>query len=216
MSMMNNKFNKLEIAETFHSKKKKNIIYNKINEKNNSDIVNLAKYNKNNYSNKKFGKDIFKFKRLEIFLLIILSVFPCFSKEIRISKLLFNYEITITINSNGEQKILNENYALPNEIYINDNPQTEIKNSYNLETNTNRIKLIWNSKIITCESMFLGLNNIVKADFSNFDFSQVTNMAYMFLSCYELTSIIFGDCDTSSVKDMRGMFQECRKLNPLD
>ena len=219
MSKMNNKFNNLEIIKTFHNKKdkKKNIIYNKIEEKNNFDKLNSIKYKMNNHSNKKIRKDLFKFQKLEIFLIIILSFFPCFSKKIWVEKLLSNYEITIiiTVAETSPQKILNGNFPLPNEIYINENLQTEVKNTYNLTSAENQIKLIWNSMITTCESMFSDLN-IVKANFSNFDFSQVTNMAYMFYNCKELTSIIFGNCDTSSVKYMNGMFHSCINLNPLD
>ena len=39
--------------------------------------------------------------------------------------------------------------------------------------------------ITNCNLMFSGIN-MVKADFTSFDFSQVTTMAYMFQNCYQL------------------------------
>ena len=101
-----------------------------------------------------------------LFLIFIgISFFPVFSRKIDILKILYDYEITIIINSIGTQNILNNNFPLPVQIYINNEQQTEIKYSYSLSNSENQIKLIWYNIITTCDSIFSGLN-IVNADFS--------------------------------------------------
>ena len=51
---------------------------------------------------------------------------------------------------------------------------------------------------------------------SNFDTSQVTNMASMFYGCSSLTSIDVSNFDTSLVTDMTWMFCDCPNLDSLE
>ena len=65
-----------------------------------------------------------------LFLFFILLFLPTYlNKEIKYRKLIFTFDITITINKNGTHKILCDSFTkLPNAILINGNPPSEIKN----------------------------------------------------------------------------------------
>ena len=103
-------------------------------------------------------------------------------------------------------------------------------------------EIVFYDKIINLEKFFEKCNNIIFLDLSNFDTSNVTNMASMFAKCYKLKEIkglnkfntknvtnisgMFGGCyeleyldlsnfDTSNVTNMKGMFWECNKLKEI-
>ena len=60
--------------------------------------------------------------------------------------------------------------------------------------------------------LFGGLKNLTRIDFTGFDTSNVTNMAYMFFRCGSLKSLNLKSFNTSQVTNMRCMFAECRNL----
>ena len=55
--------------------------------------------------------------------------------------------------------------------------------------------------------MFDHCASLTSLDVSNWDTSNVTNMAGMFRSCFNLTSLNLNSWDTSNVTNMAGMFQ---------
>ena len=76
-----------------------------------------------------------------------------------------------------------------------------------------------NNPITGCFMMCMGLSsdNIPGSiDLSNFDTSQVTDMAVMFYGCSTLTSLDLSNFDTSQVTNMYQMFAECISLTSLD
>ena len=119
----------------------------------------------NHYINKKY-------------FLIIIILF-CFPSE--------QNEISLTIEGSGQLNFINENFNLyPYEVFVNyDKKENSIK-SYDFEKSLNNVKIKFNNKIGTCQSMFEGLSNIIEIDLSNFDASEVTSMASMFNSCISL------------------------------
>ena len=179
-----------------------------------------------------------------LFLFFILLFLPIYlNKEIKYRKLIFTFDITITINNSGTHKILCDSFTnLPNEISINGNAPSEIKNEYELESGTNTIIMKWNSDLGNCNNMFNGLSNIdsiefsnfestnivemysmfngcssIKSlDFSHFDTSKVAVMHYIFNGCSSLESIIFGNDFTKSVNNMDSMFRDCSSLESID
>ena len=74
--------------------------------------------------------------------------------------------------------------------------------------------------IIGASSSFIqylkGCYHLESLDVSNFDTSNVTNMAYMFNGCLALTSLDVSNFDTTNVTNMGGMFNDCSKLTSLD
>ena len=74
----------------------------------------------------------------------------------------------------------------------------------------------WNTSNVTNMAyMFAGCNAITYLDVSNFDTSKVTNMDYMFEKCDKLEYVDASDWDTSKVTLMRCMFQKCTRLREI-
>ena len=166
------------------------------------------------------------------FLLIysIILLYCSISKNRKLKKLssssastLSKYEsqIIITFRNNGESFFLSQDYSgiRPSSIIV-DSPST-----CNIETflcdikgNKNNITLVFNENNIvnSCEKMFKDLSNITKIDLSNFNSSEVTNMAYMFSGCSNLETINFENLNTSKVKNMEFFLDSCQKLESVD
>ena len=64
--------------------------------------------------------------------------------------------------------------------------------------------------------MFHGCANLVKADLSGLNTSEVVDASYMFSDCLSLTDLNLSGWDTSKVADMTGMFSGCASLKALD
>ena len=150
---------------------------------------------------------------------IIFIVFPevILSKSILRRKLSLDSEITMIINGNGDQKILNELFPnLPTEIYVNNEPREISTTVKNLTYYENEIKMKWNYSLTSCESMFKGLKNVIKMDFSKFDTSHVENMNSMFKDCSSLTSLDLSNFKSPVIKTMSSMFYSCYSLEYLN
>ena len=154
-----------------------------------------------------------------ILLIIIITMIPFFlSKQAKLYELIADNEITIKINGTGDQTIIADAAQTPNQIYLNDisTPLDGSKVLYNLESEINTVKLVWDSPITNCNWMFGSLGNILEIDLSKFDSSKVTIMSGMFFQCSTLTSINFSNVDTSSVTSFSSMFYQCYSLKSLD
>ena len=145
---------------------------------------------------------------------LLLLLFPSLSKEINI--LISSNEIIIKIKGKGNQKIINDWNKNPSQIYINNESQSNLQNTYNLENETNEVKIVWDSPVNSCNSMFLLLVNITEVDLSKFDASQVTDMNQMFQNCTSLTSVNLNISYTGFVTDLGAMFYGCHSLEKLD
>ena len=64
--------------------------------------------------------------------------------------------------------------------------------------------------------MFFNCSSLTSLDLSNFNTSNVTNMADMFYNCSSLTSLNLSNFDTSKVIYMNGMFFNCSSLTSLN
>ena len=151
------------------------------------------------------------------FFLIFFSSFLSHSVERRIMNSLS--EISLKIRGRGDQYVLNENFRPnPDQIIINDIIQesTGTNIASNLGSGINNIKIIWNTDLTSCSSMFNGLENIVEIDLSNFDSSQVIKMDGMFSGCKKITSIDLTNFKTSSCTNMNSMFAVCELLTSLN
>ena len=71
-------------------------------------------------------------------------------------------------------------------------------------------------KLTNLYKMFYGIQEIEWIDFSNFDFSQVTNAAILVGGCVNLTYVNFGNADLRNVEDIRHMFNSCTSLETVD
>ena len=70
--------------------------------------------------------------------------------------------------------------------------------------------------LYSAREMFHSCTNLVTADLTGFDTSNVTDMSSMFMGCSSLNSVTFGTVDTSSVEDMYRMFDFCTGIETLD
>ena len=156
------------------------------------------------------GFNLFIFVLINI---IILIISENFNNEAD-TRNIINLEIK---GKNFQQILGSEN--LPDLIYLNGNiAKIDDSGKIFIESDheINKVTLIWNQKINTCESLFQFSSNIIKIDLSNFDTSIVTSMKSMFENCENLEYIKFGDINTSSVLYMSNMFSNCLSLLSLD
>ena len=170
--------------------------------------------------NKKYSiykKIIFKKELIAYFIFInlILPISSNLANELKDSF------ITLKINKKGNIQILysinlNDGAPFPNEIYINEQKVNQISSNYNLNEETNIVKLVWNNKINTTKCMFIYCYDINEIDLSKFDASQVTNMDGMLAYCSSLTSLNISNFDISKVTNMEGMFSHCISLTSLN
>ena len=128
--------------------------------------------------------------------------------------------INLKIIGNDFQKIMGSK-SFPDLIYLNSNLTLiddlgRIFIDSNDENEINKVTLIWNQKINTCDNFFKSSTNIIEIDLSNFDSSIVTSMKSMFENCQQLKYINFGNFNTSSVLNMSSLFYNCVSLLSLD
>ena len=184
---------------------------------------NKINVNKKKKCKKSFGTNkSYKIKNIEqqstklllIFILVFLPIF--LNKEIKVRKLIFTYDIKITINKSGNQKILSDTFEnSPNSISINGQSQYEIKKEYNLESETNTIIMKWND-LENCNEMFKDLSNIDSIEFSNFESANILQMASMFYGCSGLTELNLEGVNTGNVIDLSHIFDGCSSLISLN
>ena len=177
----------------------------------------FLKKNKQNEDNIEIIKISYSYYILLSFIIFIIFPEIIMSKNNFPRKINLDSEITMIISGTGEQKILYELFQnLPTEIYVNNEPRNINTTVKNLTYSENEIRMKWNYSVTTCESMFRGLKNIIKIDFSKFDTSHVEKMNNMFTDCSSLTSLDLSHFNTSSVKTMRLMFYSCYSLKYLN
>ena len=121
--------------------------------KKNIDIKkNKRKHILEEYS-KKINLIIFQISLISLLVSFFLSVYT--TKKIQIKNLLLDYEIILTINDTGEQNIFSQNFSeLPSQIYINNVEQNVINHTYNLNNESNEIKMIWNTNPESLSKLF--------------------------------------------------------------
>ena len=129
--------------------------------------------------------------------------------------------IKLKIENSGNQKIFSNitTYSSckplisPDEIYINGENQSEIKNIYNFENNNNEITLIWYNPLNNTSCMFKDCTSITEIDLSNFDDSQLIKMQYMFMNCQSLKKIEISNIHGNKVNDAGYLFRDCVNLD---
>ena len=141
--------------------------------------------------------------------------------------LIFKNNIKIKLTNNiDDSKIIKECIFsfykhIPNSVYLNDRQIFSYDNEclniadYDLEEEY-EIKIEWGLKIDTLEMFFMGKQNVLEVDLSEFDASEVTSMNSMFFDCKNLRNIIFGNINTSSLIDMHSTFSGCESLYSID
>ncbi len=143
--------------------------------------------------------------------LFILLIFCCLLVTISSSV------IEIVIRDTGSQQIINGEFAsFISQVKVNDVEQSSCKTTCTLTDANSRITLQFDAQLASCENMFNGLSNIIKADLTNFDASQVTSMSNMFNGCTSLKEIIFGNINTESLQNMNSLFKGCQSLLSVD
>jgi len=187
-------------------------------------IFIIKESNTNKIKNRKQNNICFK-KYLSSYIIILLLIIPILSqakKETKIDnksnviKLTIKGEgiSSIIYNNSDNQNCPQTNY--PDEIYINDIKQAEIKSNYYFNKSENQVKLIWNNNIERLSCMFYLCSNITKINFSDFNSTGIVFMDSVFHSCTSLVSIDFNNFDTSSVTTMTSMFYNCSSLKCIN
>ena len=88
---------------------------------------------------------------------------------------------------------------LPDEVWINEVKQDKVETRYDLDKEENNIKLVWNNSVSSAHCMFYDCYDITEIDFSNFDSSQVNNIALMLEGTASLITLIRTVNRTSSL-----------------
>ena len=116
------------------------------------------------------------------------------------------YNITLYMDGTSGNFLYSGFKPLPDKVFVNGEPVLEISASFTSSVSPNVIKLVWNSAVTNCSSMFYNINGIKKVDLSEFNSENVIDMSKMFYYCTKLEEIIFGNLDTSNVVNMDSMF----------
>ena len=96
----------------------------------------------------------------------------------------------------------------PDEVYINDKNQNDVKDKYDLQKNNNIILLKWNKILDNIGCMFKECISITEVDFSEFDSSEINAMNFLFHYCSSLKKVTFSNFDTSKVNDIAYYFKD--------
>lgn len=97
-----------------------------------------------------------------------------------------------------------------------DNESYPAWTAYGRREKITSVKINGNVKALNCTGMFYDCENLVSADLSGMDTSDVLYMDEMFDGCEALTSVNISSFDTSNVRDMNRMFYACYSLTDLD
>ena len=85
------------------------------------------------------------------------------------------------IDSIGIKNIFSSStISYQNVIYINKVLLTPVNYKYNFTNENNSVELIWNNSIYSGYKLFEGISAIKEIDLSDFDTSEIENMAFMF------------------------------------
>ena len=138
-----------------------------------------------------------------------------------------NAEEQVNILSNGADSDATDQYSFfsnnhPDQIKLNNESILyEDKGQNYLEINLtqnglNTIEIIWNYTLSNLENIFEHCIEIESIDFTNFDFSKVTNAKYLMGNCRNLKYVNCGNGNFRKVEDMKGLFYECSSLVKVD
>ena len=145
--------------------------------------------------------------------ILLLNIFILVS-ALQISR---NSEIHLIVKAKGNQQLLNKSFNYkPFEVIVNGFKNETCQRECYLEEEENHITLRYDSPIPSCNSMFSECENITEIDLSNFDTTNVTDMAKMFNNCKNLVEINFENINTSKVENMNALFQDCQNLKTLN
>ena len=154
-----------------------------------------------------------------IILVFIILFFSEASSQNLTDSSIYSYAIMkMDYGTSNKVYSLSTSFTKPDEIYINGIKQIN-NQAVNSFTNNgeNYATLIWKKPITSCKEMFFDCGHIIEIDFSNFNFSQVTNMLRMFKDCYMLKSLNLSNFYTLGVSgNMGDMFWNCYALESLD
>ena len=163
-------------------------------------------------------QDKFKVFNYKYCLLLLIIIFITQISETNTRQLeSFSSEIKIIFKGKGTQYLLNKDFfPNPSSVNLNGHSESSCSVTCELDKEENEVVLKFDESLSNCNGMFADMENIIKIDFSNFDFSQVKDMSWMFYGCYNLEEIIFGNADTSNLENMAVLFQSCSKLTSVD
>ena len=202
--------------------------------RNNSKEIKNSKINSKKYKTQKKGILKYIIKRKDFIEKLIMNYLFLFmiSYYLIISTLLNDNHkikiiskdsyITIKIKGSGNKRTFgNNNFGttcyyniapLPNEVYINGIKQDDLKTIYNYNDIDNNVTLIWKNNINRTSCMFINCGDIIEADLSHFDFSQVTNIHAMFYGCTSLVSVNIPIIYAPNADIATNFFYECSSL----
>ena len=190
--------------------------------------VNTNEKFKYKYDDKLFGIIFLKNHSLNIYSILFFSIiFIILIPQIySIKKLTFrlSYENAVKLKIKGSawHKVISEQrdeeIPLPDRIKINNDPiiynPTDIWQICNSEINS--VRIAWDNKLTTCKNMFKGVWDLIDIDFSEFDFSKVTDMTSLCDWCENVSSINMNNGNGLQIKSMDWMFAHCHNLETID
>ena len=97
----------------------------------------------------------------------------------------------------------------PDQIILNNESKPTTNNTITLEKGLNIIEIIYNEPLSTIRMMFFYCQEIEWIDFSNFDFSQVTDAGHLLNTCTNLKNVKCGNGNLSKAIYMSKMFNFC-------
>ena len=182
-------------------------------------MINQRKYENKKKTINKEKKQIINNLNLKNKLIIYIFLLLIKLKEVNLRYLqIYESEISLLIDKSKGFIIFNSIYnQYVDKIIVNGIIQNYTDNNAKyLTEKQNNITIVWNNQLTSCYEMFKNLNNIIKADLSKFDSSNILNMRHMFYGCGSLISINLNNINTNKVTTMNGMFDLCTSLTSLN
>ena len=106
---------------------------------------------------------------------------------------------------------------IPDEVWINEVKQDNVKTRYDLVKEENNIKLVWYNSVSKAQCMFRSCNDITEIDFSNFDSSQVNNIVWMLEGTTSLITLNLANFSTEKITYYpNDMFSGCHNLKYIN
>ena len=217
-NISNNKSKDNKVEDDIINKVQK--VYKKNEEKLNNDIIVIQKQLKENIQSIKEIKSI-------INNYIILEVNNQWDLNYEIK--LFNQVSTYKYYCNFERddiEVIIDNHLVPvifKDPDDNKSTKTEekLKVKYSFywkfsQKGKHIVKIIFKKKLLRCNDLFNGCDDIYKIDCSNFDCSQIIDCSRMFYGCRNLIEINLGKLDFAFSSNFCEMFYNCSDLEKLN
>jgi len=150
----------------------------------------------------------------------IKKIIPYYKENKRFLRKLQNNENKIIIKIKGQieqsVKIFHNTNISPHQVKVNNQTLSNIENRIRLVNESTTIEMVWNQPLTSVKQLFYGCSAIESIDFSNANFSEVSDASGLMQSCSNLKYVNCGNADLRKAESISNMFSSCYSLEKVD